>query len=151
MGFDIYGKNPSRKDKEPVMPPMDGDKWTDYQREQYDIHSEWELNSGVYFRNNVWWWRPMWDYCCSIADFTEKDNNEGHHNGGHFISKAKCTKLAKVLRKDIDQGMCNEYENALNKKNALNPDDWESKYPFTVDNCTSFLKFVENCGGFHIH
>ena len=22
---------------------------------------------GDYFRNNVWWWRPLWQYCASSA------------------------------------------------------------------------------------
>ena len=32
---------------------------------------------GSYFRNNVWWWRPLWNYCEELhGDITHKGSEE---------------------------------------------------------------------------
>lgn len=55
--------------------------------------------NGEYFRNNVWWWRPLWNYvylhCGKII--TEKEFNGGHYNDGQFISDKKAEKIANKL------------------------------------------------------
>ena len=51
-------------------------------------------NPGRYFRNNVWFWRPLWQFVCASCDnvLTEKDMDRGSFNDGHKISKTKMTK-----------------------------------------------------------
>ena len=49
---------------------------------------------GEYFRNNVWWWRPLWDYCCEVDSewylyhFYDVDN----------LSRRHCLVLPLVMR-----------------------------------------------------
>ena len=81
MGMDVHGLNPKQNKKLsdfPVMEKFDAmdfsDKWKildkdEKTREQYcEEKDKWEsVNPGIYFRNNVWWWRPLWNYCYNIA------------------------------------------------------------------------------------
>ena len=57
-------------------------------------------NVGVYFRNNVWFWRPLWNYVYDTTDvLTEKDFNLGHENSYHKISATKAERIGKALLK----------------------------------------------------
>ena len=33
-----------------------------------------EKEWGEYFRSNVWWWRPLWDYTAEIDRFYAEQN-----------------------------------------------------------------------------
>jgi len=37
---------------------------------------------GEYFRNNVWWWRPLWDYCLNEHGDIAGQVEHGHSNDG---------------------------------------------------------------------
>ena len=88
MGMDVYGRNPKQnrtKESFPVYSKYDKmefkDKWKEldkdkklqeqYWKEQTDYE---DVNVGYYFRNNVWWWRPLWNYCYAVADDIIEDN-----------------------------------------------------------------------------
>ena len=32
---------------------------------------------GDYFRNNCWWWRPLWDFVCDNVDVITDDDASG--------------------------------------------------------------------------
>jgi hypothetical protein len=188
MGMDISGKNPT------------GD-------------------AGVYFRNNVWWWRPLWDYCYEIAsDLISKDlHHTGHCNDGTGLNDEDSKTLAKRLNEEIKSGKCLEYQKQYEQYVANIPDEecfichgagdrpgsvvyinpetnekiepwigekhlpakelegmkrtftdkWaetcngcnacsgkgskrplDAEYPFSVENVTNFVEFLEHCGGF---
>ena len=65
MGMDVYGLNPKKVGIEPKKPK---NLWTGKepqptkeevnkffeQKEKYE-----EINAGIYYRANVWWWRPL--------------------------------------------------------------------------------------------
>ena len=69
--------NPNLTRPQPSLPESwNRDNWTKKDCEMYEDYEKWqEENSGVYFRNNVWGWRPLWHFvtisCESIL--TEKD------------------------------------------------------------------------------
>ena len=120
MGFDLYG----------MKPEINGD----YPQRFYDIlrkwgkgdHLDWSLkipdevtteyfeiqtkfdedNPGRYFRNNVWWWRPLWNFVCQSCDdfLTNKDIEGGSFNDGRKISKTKAKRIASRLRNLIKDG-----------------------------------------------
>lgn len=77
---------------------------------------------GEYFRNNVWWWRPLWDYCRLAApELTAKVS--GHSNDGDGLGTADSLKLAAILQKQINSGETRRYQEARqNELNAL-PDE----------------------------
>jgi len=166
MGFDLHGMNPNASEPQPVWEKgdpwiADGDKQVlnPQLKEEYDdfIKSKWEwqeANDGAYFRNNVWWWRPLWSFVCSICDdiLTEKDMEKGGWNDGHRISKTKAKKIAVRLRQSLKEGHVDAYETFYTKKVAELPEkDWNKHYPFNVDNVKQFERFCEHSGGFEIY
>ena len=65
-----------------------------------DVYGERpRTNKGEYFRNNVWWWRPLWNYvsveCSDII--TKKDIERGHFNDNYLITDSKAKKIAERL------------------------------------------------------
>ena len=55
--------------------------------------------NGEYFRNNVWWWRPLWQYVsveCSDL-LTDKDIEAGGYNDNHKIKARQAEKIADRL------------------------------------------------------
>ena len=64
MGMDVYGIDPKLKpgSKKPDMP--DFKDLSNEERDMYfDAVYEYETNNpGVYFRANIWTWRPLWQY-----------------------------------------------------------------------------------------
>ena len=77
MGFDLFGVKPKENTKKPSLLKKDFfDIHNDLREEYRNLETEYENNNkGIYFRNNNWWWRPLWIYvydnCKDIL--TEKD------------------------------------------------------------------------------
>lgn len=67
---------------------------------------------GSYFRNNVWWWRPLWQYCYTQhPDIIDAKTAEyGHSNSGAGLSASKARKLGEALLKDISDGVTEKYQ-----------------------------------------
>ncbi len=107
MGFDLYGRNPENVNN--VKPPtIDWSKDpSEEERDKY-FEAQDEFRKAVpgdYFRANVWWWRPIWNFVTEFCDdfLTEKDLAAGNYNDAHFISKSKAKRIAtriKQLDKD---------------------------------------------------
>ena len=58
---------------------------------------------GEYFRNNIWWWPRLWDFCCDITpEISKYERNSGHHNGGLVISDEKHRALIENLRQALN-------------------------------------------------
>ena len=106
MGMDVYGVNPQTTTEQPTEPKSDdfgSDEWSAY----FEARRKWEQeNPGTYFRNNVWYWRPLWDYVYSLCDdiLTEDDHQSGHHNDGHLIDADKCEAIASRLALELLNG-----------------------------------------------
>ena len=106
MGFDLHGLKPQENTKKPevLIKHQYGYQIEDetIRKKWYNAYEKWEKeNPGVYFRNNVWWWRPLWMYVCASCEdiLTEEDMSKGTWNDGHKISKTKSKKIAARLRK----------------------------------------------------
>ena len=109
--------------------------------------------TGVYFRNNCWWWRPLWDYVCDkCADFlTETDMMNGQYNNGALITKVKSKRISTRLKKLLKSGDVGDYEIAYeNWLEAQDEDNFRTNYPFSEENVRRFAKFCEESGGFWI-
>ena len=149
MGFDLSGLNPNVSRPEPELPPFTertDDDWGTY-------HAWQEENCGVYFRNNVWWWRPLWSYVCSVCYniLSDKDIEQGSWNDGHKISKTKADKIAERLRKCLKDGHVELTEAKYKQDQGQLPDDdWNKSYPFYSDNVRQFERFCQKSGGFEI-
>ena len=161
MGFDLSGLKP-KIEEGTTEPVIDWDKEPSEEEET----QHWEalktfrnLNTGVYFRNNIWWWHPMWTYVsenlCSKV-LTEKDHERGHYNDGHEINAIKANYIADQINKAYFTGELKKAELELDR---LRKAEWVRKpkkdevvptVPFSVENCLEFASFARNSGGFTI-
>ena len=48
---------------------------------------------GEYFRNNVWWWHPLWSYCQENYPDITASVKKGHDNSGDGLDDEDSTKL----------------------------------------------------------
>ena len=175
MGMDVYGANPVvRKQNESKLFKKVGklgdddwfEKWSDLSDKDKDKwsdanHQLQEDNPGIYFRNNVWWWRPLWDYVWKLCgDCDEEDNfalaadrvitreqyEEGHHNSGAEINVHQAELIALRLNHAIKMGWVDEHK----KQYEADTKDDEHQYPFHEDNVKAFADFCHDSGGFSI-
>lgn len=67
---------------------------------------------GEYFRNNVWWWRPLWEYCCAVAEEVIPNHvaEHGHYNDGAGLDEDGAIALAKILNEELESGRTEECE-----------------------------------------
>ena len=195
MGMDVYGKNPKLNktiDEFPVMKKYDAmqfaEKWKILDKNEKDREQYWtekdnfeDTNVGQYFRNNCWWWRPLWNYCYIIADdiISEDVFNSGHSNNGAGLGSRDSKKLGNRLMECIADGSTIKYQaeyiqwqddlpdndcmrcNDNNRGNKKKKDckncnqtgktkNFDSHYPFDVDNVERFARFCLESGGFEI-
>ena len=168
MGFDLYGISPViRKGKMPVEPEGLWKKGASEKKRDEYYNKKWEFeenNPGSYFRNNVWWWRSLWDYVYNECQdiLTEKDWENGHHNDAHKISEEKAVQIGKRLNELIESGKAQAYVKAHDEErklakegnNGLKVGDegysWEDSYPISLENIQGFAVFCSESGGFEI-
>jgi len=80
-------------------------------------------SKGEYFRNNVWWWRPLWQYCEHVApELTDKVQHAGS-NDGDGLGARDSKKLAKLLKVAIESGDTQKYEAEYKVKLASLPQE----------------------------
>ena len=106
----------------------------------------------TYFRNNVWWWRPLWNYVNETCDLSDEDFNMGLENNGHFISKKKSDEISKILFEEVKSKRTHDYMLSRNKRlKSLNRQHHsETNYGFDVNNVKRFAKFSKESDGFEI-
>ena len=166
MGFDVHGMNPIiRKGKRPVRP--EGKIGDEELNKYYDSLNKFEEeNVGTYFRNNVWWWRGLWDYVYEVCDdiISEDEWNEGHSNSGLTIDEDRAKKISKRLNQLIKDGnaqkhidmwearrkLAEEHNKGLKKGASDKNYKWENSYPMHIDNVQHFADFCADSGGFQI-
>ena len=178
MGMDLYGLMPEHnkdindfptynkykdadwKDKEAIF-KKDEKLREKYWKEQDDFQ---EANPGIYFRNNVWWWRPLWSFICDNCDhiLTKEQMQGGNNNDGTLIKHDQAEEIHNVIvnvigKKQIIKMQC-EYEDMRkeaeekNKGKKMGDDNYNfnANYPFDADNVMEFAKFCKQSGGFEI-
>ena len=166
MGFDLHGLKPEKGTPKPQWAKGDpfikieankyGEDYAKFiidpqVKEEYDAYLksmlDWNDNTeGAYFRNNVWFWRPLWGFVTGCCDdiLTQTDRDEGHMNNGHRISKTKSKRIASRLRKYLKEGYVESYESWYAGDNS------NKDYPFSIENVRNFERFCEKSGGFEI-
>lgn len=77
---------------------------------------------GAYFRNNVWWWRPLWTYIEEIAPQLTAGVS-GHYNDGEGLSAGAAAELVAILSGEIESGRTAEYEQERARCLASLPDE----------------------------
>ncbi len=143
MGFDLNGVGEHLK-----RPNINWDN--DKQVQEY---FKWEKETpGAYFRNNSWWWRPLWQYVCLIADdiLSDEQKKAGHYNDGMLIDEGTAKKIGERLDIALSSGDVKIYESARNSFMKYFKDKAFTSYYFNEDNVRKFKDFCLNSGGFTI-
>lgn len=72
--------------------------------------------TGEYFRNNVWYWSPLWTYVTqTYAHLLPADTSQGFYNDGYALDAPCCALLAKALTEDLANGRVQTYETEFNR------------------------------------
>ena len=159
--------------------------------------------TGEYFRNNVWYWRPLWEYCEFIDPTLREKVPNAQYNGGDGLRDAiECIALSNKLIDSINTGVAQRYKEAreqwldslptypcdicegtgirtdlIGQEQGMSDKvldetaqvvlsrergwcngcegkgekpDWQTHYPFEVENVLEFAEFLKHCGGFKI-
>jgi hypothetical protein len=136
VGMDVYGRNPSNR-----------------------LKGDTDILVGEYFRNNMWWWTPLWEYCLSLygdkmppmehcCDHEDGDPDiydvfeaeDGFMNCGYGLDRDESEELGTILFLEIQFG---------NTQKLF--DEIKGAFPFSVENVQEFSDFLMNCGGFNIY
>ena len=119
MGFDLYGIKPLERTKKPeILEKIWHEVAEDERKEYFNISTDYEKdNPGVYFRNNVWWWRPLWAYVCKVCYevMDEGAMDGGTHNSSYKINMKSARKMYKILETLIDAGEVKKEEKRYKK------------------------------------
>jgi hypothetical protein len=76
---------------------------------------------GAYFRNNVWWWRPLADYVLSNVEVPDKEAQDWQYNNGSVVSGETALRIAETLEYLIAQGHTKRHEQEYKKRMAKLP------------------------------
>lgn len=101
MGMDVIGKNPTGY--------IDGD--------------ESDAKSGHYFRANVWWWHPLWNYIEESFPHIACKVEYAHSNDGDGLGARDSKRLAKCLRVALANGHTDDYIEKRNAEISALPDE----------------------------
>ena len=128
MGFDLSGVNPKMNMKPEELPVYSKyndmnfkEKWEALDKDEKLKEQYWEeqdkyqdANPGVYFRNNVWWWRPLWQYVCEQFPeiITDEDAENGCSNSGHLIDEEKAMLIGLGLTAKVLDGSTKAYSDS---------------------------------------
>jgi hypothetical protein len=77
-------------------------------------------DAGKYFRNTIWWWHPLWSYCCEVAPRVCSDVY-GHSNDGDGLSADGADRLARTLADELASGRTRDYERRYAEELAALP------------------------------
>ena len=128
MGMDIYGVNP--KIKEDTTPPerpkdLHNGASDEVVRKYFKQQQAYEdKNPGVYFRNNVQWWRPLANFISEKCDWLTQEQKERlHDNSGFEFSEHEAVTIADTLQKMVDDGTAAEREE-VNKREMEVAEAW---------------------------
>jgi len=147
----------------------------------YDLYgTNAKSEKGDYFRNNVWWWRPLAEFVTDRCEVSSPD--DWFHNSGHKVTAEEANQISEILNGLLSHGAVATYEKEYTTRLAELPDDvcdichgvgvrndevvrgtcnaclgkgtvrpWATNYPFSEENVREFAEFCEQSGGFEIH
>jgi hypothetical protein len=128
MGMDVYGLKPKIKGK---RPKIDWDKpTTEEERNKYfkKLEKFEAENVGYYFRNNVWFWRPLANLITVLNEdwLTDEQKERLQDNSGFEFSEEEAIKIKLSLEKAINSGWLKKAEKQW-KKEAKQAELWNAQ------------------------
>lgn len=107
MGFDITGLNPKNiKVKSPKCPKDLFNGCSEKEQKKYfEDLDKYQEQKGTYFRNNVWWWRPLAHYVLEYTKVIDEDKKKyWSTNDFYTIEDEEAVQIAKQLKHLINSG-----------------------------------------------
>jgi hypothetical protein len=128
MGMDIYGLKPKIKGKRPEIDwnkPTTEEERNKYFKKLEKFEAE---NVGYYFRNNVWFWRPLANLITVLNEdwLTEEQKERLQDNSGFEFSEEEAIKIKLSLKKAINSGWLKKAEKQW-KKEAKQAELWNAQ------------------------
>jgi gas vesicle protein len=77
----------------------------------FDLYSlgNYKTEDGKYFRNNVWWWRPLANFICEETNLIDDDDKrQWQQNSGHKVDSVLAKQIATQLKALIKNGKVSE-------------------------------------------
>ena len=115
---------------------------------------------GRYFRDTVWEWYPLWQYCEHLAPDLLPAGNPGYTNDGWGLDERDSLALALRLTQALDSGETKRYEESHAAGLVALPPEARNlcemmgstlaDFSFSVENVREFAVFLRDCGGFQI-
>jgi len=108
---------------------------------------------GEYFRNNVWWWHPLWDYCCHVDPTLIEKVPHGHSNDGDGLNATDARQLSLKLQQEIDTGRALAYVEQYEKNRQAIPKqdctycDENGERTWQQENGEPYTKTCNACNG----
>ena len=108
----------------------------------FDLHGNGNSDKGKYFRNNIWYWHPLWKYVCTNCEdiLTKEEMEGGSFNDGIEISPIKAMQIANRLAELLINGKVSDYIGKYKGKD----------FRFQEDNVVNFMNFCGESKGFEI-
>jgi hypothetical protein len=97
---------------------------------------------GEYFRNNIWWWHPLADFCLQLAPEVCAPCRYWHSNDGDGLDNDGAIALSLSLQAAVNTNAAMMHQRKVERG--------DSEGPFSVENVISFIAFLRDCGGFSI-
>jgi hypothetical protein len=89
-----------------------------------DIHGRNPTGErGAYFRNNVWWWHPLADYCITVAPDICEPCKAWHYNEGDGLDAAGAVALADALENEISAKRTVAFERRYTSEREMAPNE----------------------------
>tara|TARA_R100001510_G_C7587932_1_gene158601 strand:- start:162 stop:635 length:474 start_codon:yes stop_codon:yes gene_type:complete len=156
MEMELYGLNPTEHMKAtPLLKKVRNDfneffklekgKQDEYVKENVKYE---KANVGAYFRNSVWYWRPLWKYVCKVCNLSTDVYQQGNRNEGYKVDEAVAKDIAVTLFLLLERGEVDRYAKEYSKDAVKCGSSTE--YPFDVKNVREFAVFCGESGGFTI-
>lgn len=77
---------------------------------------------GEYFRANIWWWSPLWDYCDQVAPEICGQVEHAYSNDGDGLDGDDSKALANILLKEHKAGNTQKYQDERDAELKALPD-----------------------------
>ena len=175
MGMDVEGINPTTISEEPKRPDNLYDLSDEEVSSYWEARNKWlDENPGVYFRANVWSWRPICEAMWESGACYELPDGQWEHmsfnDGAGARSREECDRMAAKLRSwmnekiwddtnrwvpegyDKDDMQVDEQGRFVSKTEAeLKDVVTHSPYSVSKEHLEAWIRFLENCGdGFEV-
>jgi len=152
MGMDVFGVEPVIK-RGSTKPEWPGFSATEDEKEIYfEATRQYEDdNPGVYFRANVWSWRPILDRIYQANDqFNLQIDEEtlslmGSNDGAGLETQEDCNALADAL-----ETVLSSEGDILTWSSGDSKADREGWYRAHKEHAMEFVTFLRSCGGFEV-